>query len=149
MEIQFYHLLTTDILHALPKLIEKAYAADYRMVVLCQNAMQLRQLDEHLWSYDPDSFVPHGTASGDQQAQQPILLTESPDNLNQSRLMISLNGQSYDEFPAPIERVIDMFNGADENAVLAARSRWKQYKQGEHTLTYYKQQPNGGWKKEA
>jgi DNA polymerase-3 subunit chi len=39
----------------------------------------------------------------------------------------------------------EIFDGRDEDAVTAARSRWKSYKDAGHTLAYYQQNDMGRW----
>ena len=48
---------------------------------------------------------------------------------------------------AGFERCFELFNGRDEAAVIAARSRWKDYTDAGHDLTYWRQGANGGWQK--
>ena len=150
MEIQFYHLLTSPLEVALPKLMAKVVSAGLRTVITCRDAAQQSLLDEKLWTADPDHFLAHGIAGAGKEADQPILLSLDTTNLNAAGLLLILNGTQLQ--PSEMEgytRLADMFDGADEASVLAARTRWKAYKEAGHTLTYYKQQPSGGWKQEA
>lgn len=39
----------------------------------------------------------------------------------------------------------EFFDGQDEQAVLAARARWKAYKEKGYTLTYFQQDDTGRW----
>jgi len=45
------------------------------------------------------------------------------------------------------KRVFDLFNGRDEEAVKAARTRWSSYKRDGHSLLYWKQDETGRWTK--
>lgn len=148
MELQFYHLLTTSLNHALPKLLEKALGGDYRVHVKCADAAVVKSLDDQLWSYDPDSFLPHGSAAA-QADQQPIFLSDDSVVKNEANLLVITDGTALAESVEGIERVLDIFDGNDESAVMAARQRWKAYKEAGHSLRYIKQQPSGGWKQEA
>ncbi|MEI6730828.1 MAG: DNA polymerase III subunit chi, partial [Pseudomonadota bacterium] len=47
------------------------------------------------------------------------------------------------------ERVIDIFDGNDNEQVMQARSRWKEYKAGGHNLDYFQQSESGSWVKKA
>ena len=42
-----------------------------------------------------------------------------------------------------------MFDGHDDEAVSAARQRWKAHKDSGHALTYWQQTERGGWEKKA
>ena len=41
------------------ELARKASDAGLPMLVLCASAAQAEQLDDLLWSFDPDAYVPH------------------------------------------------------------------------------------------
>ena len=150
MEIQFYHLLTTPVEVALPKILPKALAAGLKTVIKCRDISQQEMLDEKLWTLDPDSFIPHGQAGEPNEALQPILLSLSTQRPNDAGLLLILDGSTAStEMLEGYTRIIDMFDGTSETEVSAARNRWKEYKTAGHTLTYYKQQSNGAWKQEG
>lgn len=144
-EIQFYHLTTTPLERALPKLMEKAYASGVRALVHCEET-QLDLLDRVMWTYHPSQFLPHGTKRDPQPARQPIYLTSGEDNPNNASLLVVTNGDIYDG-SGSFERVFDMFDGTDETAVSAARARWKEYKSNDYALVYVQQKDDGGWER--
>jgi DNA polymerase-3 subunit chi len=47
------------------------------------------------------------------------------------------------------KRVFELFDGRDDEAVAAARGRWKSYKDGGHALSYWQQDDRGRWIKAA
>jgi DNA polymerase-3 subunit chi len=150
MEIQFYHLLSTPLEVALPKLLPKVLAGGFTTLIKCRDAAQMKQLDEKIWVQDAESFLPHGLASEAHSEDQPILLSLDLQPLNQATLLIILDGTLVSaEQQSSFTRILDMFDGTHEPTTLAARERWKTYKSQGHTLSYIKQQPDGGWKKEA
>lgn len=147
-EIGFYHLTTSPLERALPKLLEKVLERGFRVLIMAGNDEQVDQLNELLWTYDPDSFLPHGSLRDGNEALQPILLSAEDSNPNDANVLVVLNGQQPTSLSS-YERVIDMFNGNHEASVQSARSRWKQQKDAGHLLTYWKQDENGGWIKAA
>ena len=46
-------------------------------------------------------------------------------------------------------RIIDMFDGRNEDMVAAARLRWRSYLDQGLNLTYWQQTETGGWEKKA
>ncbi len=151
MEIQFYHLLTTSLETALPKLMAKALDAEYRVLIKSENISQLQIIDEQLWSYDPASFLPHAIyeKSGYNQ-QQPILLATEINNYNGANLLLILDSTELNDSElCSFTRIIDIFNGNDSNATTLARKRWQSYKERNIALQYIKQQPDSSWKVEA
>ena len=146
--IQFYHLRSTSRERAVPKLMEKALAGGSRVVVIANQESSLKALSEALWVNDPASFLPHGTPREPHADQQPIILTLADENPNNADILCVLDGASPASLP-DYAKVLDVFDGGDEAAVVEARKRWTRYKEAGHQLQYVKQQQGGGWKIEA
>lgn len=147
-EIGFYHLLRTPLERALPKLLEKAVERGMRAVVVTGSEERTEHLSAALWTYDPASFLPHGTAADGDPAEQPIFLVDHVTNPNEASLLVLTDGVELDD-PDEFARIIDMFDGRDEAAVAAARQRWLAMKEGGHQLTYWQQTDRGGWEQKA
>ena len=291
--IQFYHLITTPLERALPKLLEKAVAGGYKVLLVTSSDEQVEHLNQMLWTYDPGSFLPHGSVKNGNVEKQPILITtldslpprlrggwggelphygkigeaeytsRKPEALThakelrtnvteaekklwhflqqsnlgysfrrqhpvgdyitdfaciEKKIIIEIDGgqhgeqQAYDtkrtafleeagfkvlrfwnnevlenhegvlqvvqealkveghppsppasggvkreilltvngavpDKPEAFERILDMFDGNDPQAVANARNRWKNYKESGHALTYLRQTDSGGWEK--
>jgi DNA polymerase III subunit chi len=143
-EVGFYHLLTTPIEKALPGLLVKALDGGLRAVVLAGSDERVEALSAALWTFDPASFVPHGTAKDGEPERQPIYLTTQEENPNGARLLVITDGLEP-AFLDGFERCADMFDGNDPEAVSAARARWRKLRDAGHTLTYWRQKPQGGW----
>ncbi len=146
-DIGFYHLTRTPLERALPKLLEKAHQSGARTVVMAGSDERVAALNAVLWTYDAASFLPHGTAREGEPESQPIWLTTLDDNLNDARFLVLTDGATS-EHVADFERCFEMFDGQDEEAVAAARSRWKAYRDSGHDLTYWQQTERGGWEKQ-
>ncbi len=149
MQIQFYHLTATPLEAALPKLLEKAYAQNLHVLVKVADAATASALSTALWTYHEASFLPHSASTEPHAARQPILLSQNFENTNHATLLLITDNSRVDTAPEGIERMLDMFNGRDEETTAAARARWKTYKDAGHELTYYQQTPAGGWEKKA
>src|SRR6185295_1098582 len=146
-EIGFYHLLTTPLERALPRLLDQACKRNYRIVLRAASTERVEHLNALLWTFDEASFLPHGSARDGHPDQQPIWLTDRPENPNGANMLILVDGVEADDIAA-FERCADMFDGNDEAAVIAARERWRQAKAAGHTLTYW-QQTGSGWERKA
>ena len=79
-QIGFYHLTRSPLEQALPKLLDKALAAGYRAVVLAGSSERVEALSDRLWTYEPESWLPHGSAKDGDAALQPIWLTATDEN---------------------------------------------------------------------
>lgn len=147
-DIDFYHLTRTPLERALPKLLEKVIGAGKRAVVRAGSTERIDFLNAALWTYDPASFLPHGSAREGEAAEQPIWLTEQTDRPNGAQILILTDNVAADDVD-DFERCLEMFDGRDQEAVEAARSRWRGYKEAGYKLTYWQQTDQGGWEKKA
>ncbi len=143
-DIGFYHLQKSPLERALPRLLEKVLAADMRAVVMASSEERVEHLNNVLWIYDPASFLPHGSARDGDAERQPVWLTDADENPNAARVLVLTDGATSDRV-ADYERCLDMFDGRDEEALAAARERWKLYKAAGHGVTYWQETERGGW----
>lgn len=147
-QIGFYHLLKMPLEHALPRLLDKALAAGHKVVVKAGGGERVERLNECLWTWEPESWLPHGSASDGEPALQPIWLTDADDNPNGATVLVICDGAAPAD-PAGYARCLDLFDGNDETAVKAARERWKAWKAAGHRLVYYQQTDRGGWEEKS
>ena len=147
-EIRFYHLQRASLEDTLPVILERAYTRGERTLVMTGSSERAEALAAFLWTYKPDSFLPHGTAKDGAAAQQPIYLTAELENPNAARLLILCDGATRADC-GDFALVCEMFDGNDETAVAAARERWKAYKEAGHKLIYFQQSPAGKWEEKA
>lgn len=148
MQIAFYHLERAPVTEVLPKLLEKALGAGLRTLVHVRDEKMMEEIDQSLWTYDPGSFLPHGTQSQGHVADQPILVSFDGQNQNAANCAAVLDGQ----VPADMnvfDRCLYIFDGQDASAVEKARAHWKKFKAQDHDVTYWQQGPTGGWQKMA
>ena len=147
-DIGFYHLTKTPLERALPQILEKALASGKKTLVRSGSEDRAAFLNSALWTYDPASFLPHGTMSEGDPAEHPILLTASDDNTNGAEILVLTDGAGAPDL-AVFERCLEMFDGRDQAAVEVARGHWKSYKEQGFHLTYWQQSDTGGWEKKT
>lgn len=145
-EVAFYHLTRSTLEQALPKLLEKTLAAGKRAVVRVGARARAEALNTALWTYDPASWLPHGTVKDGRGEDQPVWLTDGDDNPNAATFVFLTDGV-VDENLSAYERCFELFDGTDAEAVDAARAHWKAYKEQGFTLAYWQQTDSGGWQK--
>lgn len=150
-EIGFYHLTRTGADQALPQLLGRTLAAGQRALVLCGSAERLAALDTALWLCPDPDWLPHGTAESGEADLQPIWLAAADPGAagapNGARFLFLLDGAACGRLEL-YERVFDLFDGADEAAVQAARGRWAAARAAGHALAYW-QQGARGWERRA
>jgi DNA polymerase-3 subunit chi len=146
-EIRFYHLERTGQDQVLPGLISKALENGHRILVKTSGDKETERLNEHLWVYDPNSFMPHGTKKEGHAEKQPVFLTANDENPNNADVLILTNG-TESAMHANFKLCCEMLDGRNEDAVSAARARWKKYKDKGFAITYW-QQGEKGWEKKS
>lgn len=106
------------------ELARKASDAGQALLVLARDAAQAEALDDLLWSFDPDAYVPHQIAGADEDEEEAVVLIAAPDTDAPLRpLLVNLR----DEAPAgAFERVLEVVP-SDESARGPLRERWKHY----------------------
>lgn len=137
----FYHIERGSLESALGPLLEKCLERGWRVVISGEQGA-LDRLDQKLWTWRDDSFLPHGTDETD-PASQPILLSNAAKPVNGAKVAMLLNGSDVDA--KQFERCIVVFEGSDEPARAAARTQYKQATDAGLTARYFQQDPKGAW----
>ena len=150
-EIWFYHLERQPLERVLPILLQRTLDRGWRACVEASGPDRLKALDESLWTYDDASFLPHAVAGDCNAAEQPILLTDQSRNLNGATIRFLVDGADPDAALAEseYERLVLLFDGTDDEAVVDARRRWSSLKAAGHSVTYWQQDSEGRWDKQA
>ncbi len=106
------------------ELARKAYDANLWTLVLARDAAQAEALDELLWAFDDDAYIPHQIAgTDDEDALTPVLIAAPDSDIPLRPLVINLRDAPVD---GGFERVLEVVP-ADESARGPLRERWKQY----------------------
>lgn len=147
-DVWFYHLERSGLDQVLPELLEKTLAKGWRALVRTAQPERIDHLDSWLWAYKDDSFLPHGPEREPLADRQPILLSESGDNLNGAQALFLIDGAEPGDI-SPYERCILLFDGRDESALSLARRRWKQFKADGASVSYWKEGEVRGWEKQG
>lgn len=147
-EIRFYHLLRKTLEDALPRMLEMSLERGWRAVVMAGSQERVGALNQHLWTFRKDSFLPHGSAPEGEAERQPVWLTDRDENPNGASVLFLTDGSESSAI-AGYTRVCELFDGNDPEAVAAARVRWKRYREAGHELSYWQQTGRGGWERKA
>lgn len=147
MEILFYHLELAPLDKVLPMLLEKSLERGWKVAVELGRSDNLKAIDDLLWTWREDGFLPHAAAGGEHDAEQPVLLTTGQDNPNGAHVRFFVEG-AVPRAKESYERLVYMFDGHDPDAVTAAREAWKALREG-NDVTYWQQDPNGRWAKKG
>src|SRR5262249_7644953 len=91
-EIGFYHLTRKNLEQVLPELLEKTLQSGTRAVVRVGSVERAEALTQHLWTYNPNNFLPHGNAKDGNADRQPIWLTAEDENPNKAAFLFLADG---------------------------------------------------------
>lgn len=149
-ELWFYHLERASVDEALPELLTKLLDRGGRALVASPDEERLKSLDSHLWTYRDDSFLPHGPDTEPGASRQPVLLSTGTRNVNAASMLFALDGTALEvEELKEWDRVVVMFEAADETGVQNARALWSASKAAQIPVSYWRQSPQGRWEKKA
>jgi DNA polymerase III subunit chi len=148
-EILFYHLQRQPLEAVLPTLLEKSLERGWRALVQATSPERLTALDDHLWTFSDESFLPHGTDREPTAADQPILLTLAEGNPNKASILFLVEGAPVPADVSPYERIALLFDGNDPEALGLARQHWQAVKAAGHQATYWQQDARGRWERKA
>lgn len=144
-DIAFYRLAKWSLEQALGKLLERILNQSLRAVVRVADDDHLSALNQSLWTYDANSFLPHGSPSEGYVEQQPIYLTTGGEVPNGATVLIltgNLDAADINNFA----RCVDIFDGSDV-AITKAHSRWVLRSKEGYSQIYWRQTPDGRWTK--
>ncbi|WP_371397870.1 DNA polymerase III subunit chi [Fretibacter rubidus] len=143
----FYHLEASTVQSVLPDLMEKVLGRGWRALIKCRES-DLGELDQFLWTYKNDSFLPHGRDDQPQADQQPILLSASATKADGADCIVLLDGAEVSDLSG-VSRCIVMINGRSSEDIARERKRWKTLSDAGHTLSYFQQDERGAWQKKS
>ena len=106
------------------ELAKRGYAANLSILVLARDAAQAEAIDDLMWSFDPDEYLPHQIAGMDEGDDDTPILIATPDmDIPARPMLINLrDGAPNGSF----DRVLEVVP-ADPAARAPLRERWKHY----------------------
>ena len=146
-EVLFYHLESQPLERVLPMLLEKTLERGWRAVVETSSRERAATIDAMLWTYRDESFLPHGVAGDESDADQPVLIAMDEGNANASNVRFFVD-RAVPQSGVGYERIVFLFSGHDPDAVTKARIAWKALQDG-NAMTYWQQDDSGRWVKKA
>jgi DNA polymerase-3 subunit chi len=107
------------------ELAKRAFAGEQPALILARSQEQAELLDEKLWEFDENAFIPHQLAGDDDDAITAVLIAAPGVATADRPLVINLRDECA---PGLFERVLEVVP-ADDAERLGSRERWKTYRQ--------------------
>lgn len=120
------------------RLIEKAYKNKHRIYIQTENKAEAHQLDELLWTYREDSFLPHNLYGDGPEPAPPIQLGFESNPEKHRDILLNLSKQVPD-FYSQFSRILEIVS-ADENSQTASREHYRYYRAEGHDINTHKLQ---------
>ena len=121
------------------RIVAKAVSQGHRVHIHTDNEQHSKLMDELLWSYKADSFLPHEvipseSANTSEQSEHPNRITIGHTHLPSSHreVLINLSSSKIEE-SGTYNRLCEIFCG-NEEAVILGRERYRYYKGKGHQL---------------
>ncbi len=114
------------------RLCEKAYTQQQKVLVLTRDAEQTERLDQLLWVYEDDSFIPHDIEEVEGMTT-PVLIQDNPPASSHREILINLSAD-IPEFFAQFDRVLELVT---EDNRSDARDRYRFYKDRGYELHHH------------
>jgi DNA polymerase-3 subunit chi len=106
------------------ELVKKAYASEQPTLILARSPEQAEALDEKLWEFDDDAFIPHQLAGDDDDSITAVVIAPPGVATADRPLGVNLRDECA---PGSYERVLEVV-AADPAEREGSRVRWAEYK---------------------
>lgn len=123
IRVDFY-LLTSDQNQArwllACRLLEKAYIKGHRVYVWCNNQHEAELLDELLWTFKEDSFIPHNLQGEGPEPPPPIQIGYGQEPRGFNDILLNLTDQIpafYTKFKRVMELVVNSETEKEQSRV--------------------------------
>lgn len=136
--IDFYTLAEQHIDAALPlvgRLIENQYQRQHRIYVLAKDQQQAFVLDEMLWTFKPESFIPHHLAGEGPTPPPPVIIGYDERAPEHNDILFNLN-DAIPPFFHRFRRIVELVLN-NEAALQEGRRRYRFYQQHQCMIEYH------------
>ena len=133
-QVDFYVLKDDSALNRVQfacRLADKAYRLGHCIYIHTESAEQTRQLDDLLWTFQQNSFVPHCVYQDAGDTPPPVMLSHDAEP-DAGKVLINLAGE-VPLFFSRFERVAELVN-QDESIRRQGRGRYSFYKERGYPL---------------
>ena len=124
----FYNSSHRNVVADISRLIEKLFKEKNRILVCCKDLETVEVIDDFLWAYKEDGFIPHSLEKEDQDTVYPILITSKIDKDYKHNTLLALNGVLVEEKVCQkFSNVYYFFDNQENKEKENARIMWKNF----------------------
>jgi len=118
------------------RLLEKAYFKGHQVFVYCNNKEDAEKLDELLWTFRDDSFLPHNIQGEGPEPPPPIQIGYQNEPRGFHDILMNLSFEEIPVFHHKFNRIIEIVPD-NENAKKKSRVNYKTYRTKGYELNTY------------
>ncbi|KTD33778.1 DNA polymerase III subunit chi [Legionella israelensis] len=108
------------------RLLEKAYFKGRQVFVFCSSQQEAEKLDERLWTYREDSFVPHNLQGEGPEPPPPIQIGHAGEPRGFNDILMNMSG-SMPSFHSRFQRIIEIVAN-DDTSKECSRQLYREYR---------------------
>ena len=108
------------------RLIEKAYYKGHRIFVWCNDQHEAELLDELLWTFRDDSFIPHNLQGEGPEPAPPVHIGYDKEPRGFNDILINFASEIPSFYPK-FKRIIEVVSGVDADKE-QSRTHYKEYR---------------------
>ena len=109
------------------RIVEKAYRLGHRVYVRTGNSDDTNVLDDLLWTFSQNSFVPHQLSAENDARESPVVIGEHPPAVEGTDVVISVADNPVSDFTA-YPRIVEIV-GCKDNEKASGRNRFRYYRE--------------------
>lgn len=108
------------------RLIEKAYSRGHRVYIHCESQKDALLLDELLWTFRDDSFIPHNLQGEGPEPPPPVQIGFGKEPRGFNDILLNLASE-IPSFHARFKRIIELVSNIEEEKE-QSRIHYKEYR---------------------
>jgi DNA polymerase-3 subunit chi len=135
-EVDFYEVRGSGWEVALCRLIEQVYGQGLSLYVWADSEADARRLDNLLWTFREDSFVPHALWQGEPRVDEPVVVGWQAGNPNHANCLVLARNASCEEVQY-FERVLDLAPVDLPHLRNAARARYRAFRESGFAVRFH------------
>lgn len=108
------------------RLLEKAYQRGHRVFVYCENQKDAEDLDERLWTFKDDSFIPHHLQGEGPEPAPPVQIGYGPEPRGFNDILLNLSS-TIPPYYSRFRRIMEVV-AANDAAKEISRTHYREYR---------------------
>ncbi|MEP2989376.1 MAG: DNA polymerase III subunit chi [Parasphingorhabdus sp.] len=141
MQVDFYHLTRDPAEKLVPVLASKCLDADVKILIISDDGDQRTKLSGALWGHSATSFLANDFSGSEQEAHQPILISNECHPANAAEFILITDGK-WRRAALDFKRTFYLFT---DEKITEARTAWRELSANSNVTPRYWKQDGSRW----